>query len=42
VAITQPVSAEQVAATVREWEVGQGLEPRDWTAIGRDEGRDDD
>ena len=32
-------SDEQVAATVAAWERAEGLEPRDWTAIGRDEGR---
>ena len=28
---------EQVAAKVAEWERRQGLEPRDWRAIGADE-----
>jgi predicted esterase len=27
-----------VAATVEAWERAQGLAPRDWVAIGRDEG----
>lgn len=34
-------SDEKVAATVRAWEIEQGLEPRDWVAIGLAEGRDD-
>jgi hypothetical protein len=34
-------SDEHVAATVREWEIANGLEPRDWVAWGRDqEGRE--
>jgi hypothetical protein len=28
---------EQVAARVAEWERAQGMEPRDWAAIGREE-----
>jgi hypothetical protein len=34
----------QVAATVAAWERAQGWEPREWYAIGREEGRglDDD
>ena len=32
---------EQVAARVAEWERAQGMEPRDWAAIGREE-RDED
>ena len=28
-----------VAARVREWELAQGIEPRDWLEIGRTEGR---
>jgi hypothetical protein len=32
---------EQVSVRVREWEVRQGLEPQDWIAIGRSEGRDE-
>jgi hypothetical protein len=28
---------EQVAARVAGWERAQGLEPRDWAAIGREE-----
>ena len=28
---------EEVAAMVRDWEKSQGLEVRDWGAIGRDE-----
>jgi len=32
---------DTVAARVAEWERSQGIEPRDWHAIGRDE-RDDD
>lgn len=34
-------SDEEVAAKVAEWERAQGLEPRDWRAIGRAEGRED-
>ena len=30
-------SDEQVAATVAAWERGQGLEQRDWRAIGAEE-----
>jgi predicted esterase len=30
---------ETVAATVAHWEAAQGLEPRDWIAIGHAEGR---
>lgn len=30
---------DEVAANVAEWERAQGLEPRDWQAIGREEGR---
>jgi hypothetical protein len=30
-------SDEQVAARVAEWERAQGLEPRDWYAVGREE-----
>ena len=34
-------SDEEVADRVREWELSEGIEPRDWYAIGReDEGRD--
>jgi hypothetical protein len=35
-------SDEQVAARVRAWELAQGLEPRDWQAIGADERGDDE
>jgi hypothetical protein len=28
---------EQVAATVRAWEIREGLAPRDWRRIGREE-----
>lgn len=35
-------SDEQVAAIVAEWEQEQGLMPRDWQAIGREERGDDD
>ena len=36
-------SDEQVAARVAKWERAQGLEPREWVAIGREEeGRDED
>jgi hypothetical protein len=34
-------SEEQVAAKVAQWERQQGLEPRDWRAIGADARRDD-
>jgi hypothetical protein len=34
-------SDEEVAATVRAWEIAQGLEPRDWEEIGAEE-RDSD
>ena len=30
-------SDEKVAETVAEWERAQGLDPRDWVAIGREE-----
>ena len=30
---------DEVAAVVAEWEVAHGLEPRDWRAIGQEEGR---
>lgn len=30
---------EEVAGRVAEWERAQGLEPRDWNAIGREEGK---
>jgi hypothetical protein len=33
---------EQVAETVATWERAQGVEVRDWPAIGREEGRDED
>jgi len=29
----------EVAERVREWELAHDLEPRDWPAIGREEGR---
>ena len=32
-------SDEQVAIKVREWEIAHGLEPRNWVAIGIEEGR---
>lgn len=32
-------SDEQAAEKVAEWEVGHGIEPRDWIAIGIGEGR---
>jgi hypothetical protein len=32
---------ETVAATVAAWERAQGIEPRDWPAIGREERADD-
>jgi hypothetical protein len=35
-------SDEEVAATVTTWEEGQGLEPRDWHAIGAKEREDDE
>jgi hypothetical protein len=31
---------DQVAAKVAEWELAQGLEPQDWTAIGVQERAD--
>ena len=31
---------DTVAERVREWEISQGREPRDWVAIGRNEGRE--
>ena len=31
---------EAVAQRVADWERSQGIEPRDWTAIGIEEGRD--
>ena len=33
---------ETVAARVVEWERSQGLEPRDWTAVGEEERDPDD
>jgi hypothetical protein len=30
----------EVARRVRDWEIAQGIEPRDWPAIGREEGRE--
>jgi hypothetical protein len=30
---------EQVAATVTAWERAQGMEPREWTARGKSEGK---
>ena len=30
-----------VAKRVREWEISEGIEPRDWIANGREEGRGD-
>ena len=30
-------SDEQVAATVRAWEIREGIRPRDWRSIGRNE-----
>jgi hypothetical protein len=35
-------SDEQVAATVAAWERAQGLESRDWVAIGAEERGDDE
>lgn len=36
-ALAMADSDEEVAATVAEWERQQGLTPRDWQAIGREE-----
>ena len=36
-ALAMTHSDAQVAATVAAWEEGQGLEPRDWHAIGAEE-----
>jgi hypothetical protein len=30
-----------VAARVREWEIAQGIEPRDWIATGLEQGREE-
>ena len=30
---------EEVRAAVREWEIGRGIEPRDWELIGKKEGQ---
>jgi hypothetical protein len=35
-------SDEEVAATVAAWERAQGLEPRDWQAVGADERDEED
>jgi hypothetical protein len=32
-------SDEQVATKVREWEISEGIEPRDWVKIGQEERR---